>query len=89
MAQLQIAIVQNLARYLRPGGQLVYAVCSMEPEEGSDHLAALADMGLELVPPDSAHSIDWPIENAARPFIATYPHRHGCDGFFGARLIRR
>ena len=89
MAQLQIAIVQNLARYLRPGGQLVYAVCSMEPEEGLDHLAALADMGLELVPPDSAHPIDWPMEDAARPFIATYPHRHGCDGFFGARLIRR
>ena len=89
MAQLQIAIVQNLARYLRPGGQLVYAVCSMEPEEGSDHLAALAELGFDLVPPDGAHHIEWPMEDAARPFIATYPHRHGCDGFFGARLIRR
>ena len=60
----------------------------MEPEEGLDQLAALADLGLTLAPPDDGARIDWPIVEVGRPAIATFPHRHGCDGFFGARLIK-
>lgn len=89
MAQLQRAIVHNLARYLKPGGQFVYAVCSMEPEEGVEQLSELEMLGLDLAMPDDQARVAWPIEDVSRPFIATYPHRHGCDGFFGARLIRR
>lgn len=89
MAQLQRAIVGNLVRHLKPGGQFVYAVCSMEPEEGVEQLVGLEALGLELVMPDDQSSVVWPIEDGTRPFIATFPHRHGCDGFFGARLIRR
>ncbi len=89
LAALQRAIAQNLARYLKPGGQFIYAVCSMEPEEGVEQLEALSGLGLDLAMPDEAAQIAWPIEDASAPFIATFPHRQGCDGFFGARLIRR
>jgi 16S rRNA (cytosine967-C5)-methyltransferase len=40
MAQVQRALLDNAARLVRPGGTLVYATCSLEPEEGEQQVAA-------------------------------------------------
>ncbi|MDR0966085.1 MAG: 16S rRNA (cytosine(967)-C(5))-methyltransferase RsmB [Myxococcales bacterium] len=88
LAGLQRSIIRNLTRYLKPGGQLVYSVCSMEPEEGVAHLPFFESLGLHPVAPDSADTIDWPLDEGGMA-IATRPNQHGCDGFFGVRLMRR
>ena len=36
MSIAQRAILANAAKHVKPGGRLVYAVCSMEPEEGTE-----------------------------------------------------
>jgi 16S rRNA (cytosine967-C5)-methyltransferase len=73
------------------GGRLVYAVCSLEPEEGSERIAALLEKRTDLIPidarrclPEAAH----PLVND-RGFLETLPHRHDTDGFFAAVLERR
>ncbi|MFM5908556.1 MAG: RsmB/NOP family class I SAM-dependent RNA methyltransferase, partial [Novosphingobium sp.] len=42
MAELQSALVDRALAWLKPGGMLVYAVCSLEPEEGAAQAARIA-----------------------------------------------
>jgi 16S rRNA (cytosine967-C5)-methyltransferase len=87
---LQIRLIEAAARLLKPGGRLVYAVCSVFEEEGADVIDAvrqrLPDLAVE--PPLVAN---WRAEDTdSRRFLAFAPHSHGVDGFFIAnlRLIR-
>jgi len=87
-AERQKRLLVNLAGYLKPGGRMVYSVCSFEPEETvnvvTDFLGQRADFVLEsaggYVPEECRTLVDEP------GFFRTYPHRHGVDGFFAARL---
>ncbi len=49
LADTQRRLLARAAGWLAPGGLLVYAVCSLEPEEGEEVLAAAAGQGLALV----------------------------------------
>lgn len=90
LAELQGAILEGVADCVRPGGSLVYAVCSREPEEGEEviakFLAGHAEFSREGGSPaffagDRASLFT---EGA----LATWPHRHDTDGFFAVRLRR-
>ncbi len=88
MAQTQIAIASRAAQHVRPGGALVYVVCSVLREEGEDVVAALlrADPALEAAP------FDAPEARAVAgdaPTVRLLPHVHGTDGYFLASLRRR
>jgi len=80
---LQLEILRRYARLVRPGGRIVYATCSVLPEENERVVESfLADGGFVLEPasvPASARDGD---------FLRLYPHRHGTDGFFGAVMRR-
>ena len=88
MAAQQAVILAGTAALVRPGGRLVYAVCSMEPEEGEgvveDFLRSRADW-CALDPrdplPASAHSV------CAALCVRTAPDLE-VDGFFAALLAR-
>lgn len=89
---LQSALIDRALGMLRPGGCLVYCVCSLLAREGADQIAA----ALSRHPGLSADSIDpatfgLPPEAAAPgPGLQTrpdfWPDRGGMDGFFIARL---
>jgi 16S rRNA (cytosine967-C5)-methyltransferase len=74
------ALAREAARLVRPGGRLLYATCSVEPEENEGVLEVLlaADPGLVYDAPAQA--------DAVRRWL---PRRDGGDGFFAARLRRR
>ena len=87
--QQQLEILQQAASLLLPGGILVYATCSMEPEENEQVMDAfltrnsdfsISNAGSFL--PDQAASL---VSRAG--YFSTTP-AEGLDGFFGARLIR-
>lgn len=86
----QQELLTALSTRLHPGGRLVYAVCSMEPEEN----VAVIDGFLNSQPDfDIDRSSDCLSPMAAelmddRGMLATYPHRHGMDGFFMVALKR-
>ena len=85
----QSAILQSAARLLKPGGRLVYATCSVLPEENeaiaNAFTAANKDFSLLEVSDLLTHL---KIENAKTlceaSFLRLWPHRHGTDGFFAA-----
>jgi len=103
MAVLQQRILARAADWVRPGGTLVYATCSLEPAEGEEQivrfLSARADYALQL-PPGFREQLASGMANAVRPLagadgevVRTLPgmlaEQGGCDGFFIARLVRR
>jgi len=86
----QTRFLARLAPLVKPGGALVYAVCSGEPEENE----AVVEEFLKAHPSFRvAHLSEARFfrESALPfpgPFLKTDPHLHGTDGFFGARLHR-
>lgn len=88
LAALQRTMLERAQAVVRPGGLLVYAVCSTEPEEGPEQMRAfLADHAdFALAPPEGAAAQDCPLEGGC---LRTLPSSAGMDGFFAARLRRR
>ncbi len=90
LAAQQDRLLDAACAMLRPGGRLVYAVCSLQPEEGLARVtAALGRLPLTLdriaLPflPEAVTP-----EGCLRTTPAMWPGRGGMDGFFAARLIR-
>jgi 16S rRNA (cytosine967-C5)-methyltransferase len=88
LATLQLALLRRVAGLLRPGGRLVYAVCSVLREEGE----AVVDAALAAEPALAASPFPpSPLRAMAgdAPTFRLLPHRHGTDGYFLASLVRR
>ncbi len=86
---LQRAILARTADHVRPGGRLVYAVCSVLREEGEDVVAALlaARADFALAPFDAPEARAVAGEGA--PTMRLLPHLHGTDGYFVASFVRQ
>ena len=84
-AARQRDILAAAATMLRPGGRLVYATCSLEPEENDAVVAAFLAGRADVVrdPPP-----DFPLPLDAGGVLRCLPHRHGTDGFTAVRLRR-
>jgi 16S rRNA (cytosine967-C5)-methyltransferase len=84
-AARQRAILAAAATMVRPGGRLVYATCSLEPEENEEVVRAFLAACPEFVldPPPA-----FPLPLDAAGMLRCLPHRHGTDGFTAARLRR-
>jgi 16S rRNA (cytosine967-C5)-methyltransferase len=75
------------AEWVRPGGVLVYSVCSFEPEEGIHQVTRFMVEHPEFTLEDAADFL--PPEVVTEGCLLLYPHRHGTDGAFAARLRRK
>src|SRR5690606_30715788 len=85
LAALQSRLLDHALALLRPGGRLVYAVCSLLPEEGETQIPAFLDRhpGLRVEPPNLP-GIDpgWITpEGGLRLRPDYWPERGGMDGF--------
>jgi 16S rRNA (cytosine967-C5)-methyltransferase len=80
LPELQLALLRAAAERVRPGGTIVYSVCTMNSDENEGVIDAA---GLAIEPLGG----EWPqFAHPHRPeFLLTLPHRHGTSGFFLAR----
>ncbi len=94
MALKQTAILQSAARLLKPGGRLVYATCSVLPQENEAIALAFSEANPDFVPLDVGEVlVGLKVEHAEnlcsggdnqQRFLRLWPHRHQTDGFFAA-----
>jgi len=88
-ADLQARLVAHAATLLRPGGTLVYAVCSLEPEEAERIVAAQTPLEVRPVDADAVPGIMPDADGNLRLLPGMLEAEGGLDGFFVARLVRR
>jgi 16S rRNA (cytosine967-C5)-methyltransferase len=84
--QVQKLLLDRAANCVRPGGRLVYGVCTFTPEENEIVIGDFLNNrpAFKLIPPDNLP----PALIDSKGFFRTYPHLQGMDGFFGAVLVR-
>ncbi|MFL0671899.1 MAG: RsmB/NOP family class I SAM-dependent RNA methyltransferase [Erythrobacter sp.] len=92
MVDLQRALAAKAAEWLNPQGVLVYAVCSLEAEEGEEQ-AAWIDANLGLAPaPITPEELPAGLAPTAEGWLRTHPgmlaDAGGLDGFFVARWVK-
>ncbi|HHN68073.1 MAG TPA: methyltransferase domain-containing protein [Thermopetrobacter sp.] len=96
LTRLQAAMLDHAIGLVKPGGALVYAVCSVLPDEGEVQIAALLerrdDVMLSPISSEEVGGQHWFITQ--RGALRTLPHMaigaaRGLDGFFAARLVRK
>ena len=82
-AAQQGALLEAARRWVRPGGRLVFATCSLQAEEGEAH----ATGGLEAVRPEEVPGLEGAItpQGALRTRPDLWGEHGGMDGFFIAR----
>ncbi|MBI4666371.1 MAG: hypothetical protein HY751_08185 [Nitrospinae bacterium] len=89
MAELQGRMLDSAVKSLAPGGALVYAVCSIEPEEGVDQVERLIASNPAITRDDIKSG-----RPELEPFITDQgdlfilPGQGGMDGFFATRLVK-
>jgi 16S rRNA (cytosine967-C5)-methyltransferase len=88
VSRSQIAIATRVADHVRPGGRLVFVVCSVLREEAEDVVDALLRQRPDFVPAPFDSAPARALFGDAASF-RLLPHVHGTDGYFAACLARR
>ena len=89
LAAKQASILAAAATLVKPGGRLVYATCSVLPEENEDIVADFLAAHPQFAPGNAAADLARAgIALDTGPTLKLMPHLHGCDGFFAAVLER-
>lgn len=90
LASRQKAILLNAAGFLKDGGTLLYATCSTAPEENEEVIADFLSKRPDFVLEDLRGLFPVYADLFTNEgFFRSWPHRHGMDGFFAARLRKR
>ena len=85
---IQGALLDNLGRYLKKGGTLVYSTCTFEPEETDEAVKGFLERNAGFLLEDAAKVLPegCGVLVDEKGFFRPLPHKHGMDGFFGARM---
>ena len=94
MTVKQTAILQSAARLVKPGGRLVYATCSVLPQENETIAQAFSEANQDFKVLEVGDVLTgMKVEQAAslcsggetgQRYLRLWPHRHQTDGFFAA-----
>lgn len=87
LVHAQLAMIGRAATVVRPGGALIYATCSSEPEENEGVVNTFLDGAGEFEWASLAGNAEASLLTA-RGSLQTLPHRDALDAFFAAKLVR-
>ena len=92
LAARQLTMLERVAVVVRPGGRLVYATCSSEPEENEEVVARFLERRADYQawPAGESPAARGPAAAVVNEqgHVRTWPHAHGLEAFFAAILIR-
>lgn len=85
LPQIQSAILENVSRYVAPGGTLLYSTCTVLERENQAVVRAF----LEEHPEYDLEAFHIPVAGSCNGMVTLWPHIHATDGFFIAKLRRK
>jgi 16S rRNA (cytosine967-C5)-methyltransferase len=90
MARKQETILETSSQYVKPGGRLVYATCSLMQQENEDVIEQFLSDNPEfsLLPASEILKKQGIHLDCQSPFLMLLPHHTGTDGFFAAVMAR-
>jgi 16S rRNA (cytosine967-C5)-methyltransferase len=79
-------MINNLSAYVKPGGVLLYATCTLLKRENEDVVTRFLAQhsNFALIP----FTLPGPVGRVETGMVTLWPHIHGTDGFFMAKLRR-
>ena len=84
-SDIQLSIINHCSKFLKKGGTLVYATCSIEPEENSMVMEQFLNLNSNFIVEEIPNSIPDPwIKDKVT--LNILPHDHGIDGIFAMRM---
>ena len=89
MSNLQLKILENISKFLKIGGTIVYSTCSLEPEENWEVVKRFLKLNDDFQLDKKGIlgiNLDWINDDGC---LEISPHIHGVDGMFAARLLRK
>ena len=88
MREVQISILNHMVKFLKIGGKVVYATCSLEEEENASVVNEFLtkNKNFSISTPNTFLPKDWVNSDG---FFMTMPHETGSDGLFGAVLQKK
>ncbi len=89
MTELQTRLLERAVRWLKPGGRLVYAVCSLEREEGEGQMPNVPLAPDPIRPDELPEWLSPTPEGWLRTDPGVLAERGGMDGFFIARFVNK
>ncbi|NEO97310.1 MAG: 16S rRNA (cytosine(967)-C(5))-methyltransferase [Symploca sp. SIO2E9] len=88
LAELQGEIIAQAATWVKPGGILVYATCTLHPQENEAVIQSFLETHphWQIEPPPDSVLVSF---SKPQGWLQVWPHRHQMDGFFMVRLKRQ
>lgn len=90
ITELQFKILNTAAKYVKPGGVLVYSTCTIEPDENEGMVKRFLASNTDFIMEDIAPLLPGKLrkQEAKNGFVQLFPNTDGIDGFFIARMKR-
>ncbi|MCX8054439.1 MAG: RsmB/NOP family class I SAM-dependent RNA methyltransferase [Ignavibacteria bacterium] len=93
LSEIQYSILEHYSQFLKKGGVLVYATCSIMPKENEEVVEKFLSQHPEFAPSPieegfSKYGINLP-DLGNKYYYTFYPHKYGTDGFFIARMTKK
>ncbi len=90
LSRLQYDIISNVKDYIRLGGNLVYSTCTIEKDENINLIKRFLEENPNFKLVSLENSLDHKdkLANLKDGYLKLYPHIHGTDGFFIAKMIK-
>ena len=85
LVELQRSLLSHASTWVKAGGMMVYATCTLHPDENESQIEWFLSEheGWEIAPPQT-----FGVPVADEGWIKVWPHRQNMDGFFMVRLVR-
>lgn len=86
---LQSDILNNVSRFVKPGGRIIYSTCTFDRDENMGTLSAFLDEHGDFTLDAQPVNVPELWKDPDLPVLRTLPHHHNCEGSFAACLKRK